>query len=194
MSPSLVTGASALLLALGALGCTADPAPAGHLTRPAREPLYSPWVVELSNATDAPMSFDEISFKDVGLREVAAPDRERVYEAIAQSLSAELAVSVEPTEPAETLSAQVSFSEAMSDPANHLSCAERHVYVDLWDRSSPSRWGYSLWSGCSEDDRFAWRELRRSSADGDGGIAELTRSIAGSLRSAMRTGCFSRTC
>ena len=132
--------------------------------------------------------FSEISFKDVGLMSVPAPDREGVYEAIAESLAVELG-----HDAALSLPGEVHYSQAMSDPSNHLSCAARHAYVDLWDATAPSRWGYSLWSGCGDEDQFAWREIDRP-RDSEDAIASLTRSIASSLRDAVRTGCYTRHC
>ncbi|HJL17769.1 MAG TPA: hypothetical protein RMH99_19040 [Sandaracinaceae bacterium LLY-WYZ-13_1] len=155
------------------------PAPGG--------PLYSPWVLELEGDAEGP--FTEISFKDVGLSRRPDADRERVYEAIAMSLAQQIDADAELA-----LESRVRYSEAMSDPSNHRSCAPRHVYVDLWEGRAPARWGYSLWSGCGEDDQFAWREVRRPPGDGSEAIASLTRSIAGSLREAVRTGCFTRAC
>lgn len=143
-------------------------------------PHYSPWVVTVG---DRDARFDEISFKDVGMSSIDDTDRPETFHAIAESLASQLSES------------EASYSEAMSRPENHLSCAPRHVYVDLWASESPARWGYSLWSGCGEDDRFAWEELRRASSPDDAdAIATLTEHIAGSLREAIETGCFTRQC
>lgn len=150
-----------------------------------RGPLYSPWVVRVS---DERARFSEISFKDVGMMSVPEAERADVYEAIAESLAVELG-----HDEGLSLPGEVHYSEAMSDPSNHLSCAARHVYVDLWDGTAPSRWGYSLWSGCGDEDQFAWREIARP-RDSDAAIASLTRSIASSLRDAVRTGCYTRQC
>ncbi|MFK7984561.1 MAG: hypothetical protein AB8I08_00895 [Sandaracinaceae bacterium] len=185
------------------LGCAPD-APVAHLpgaaspieanTRRAAVdpgPHYSPWVVTLESRDPAHGGpFDEISFKDVGLSSFAPEERPETFEAIAQSLASQLG-----GDTALPLQSEATYSEAMSRPENHLSCAPRHVYVDLWEAEDPARWGYSLWSGCGEDDRFAWEELSRTS-DPHGGeaIARLTRHIAGSLREAMQSGCFSRRC
>ena len=178
------------------LGCAPErPVARLAVDRPAQEhpaaadaprgPLYSPWVVRVD---DERARFSEISFKDVGLLSVPAPDREGVYEAIAESLAVELG-----HDAALSLPGEVHYSQAMSDPSNHLSCAARHVYVDLWDATAPSRWGYSLWSGCGDEDQFAWREIDRP-RDSEDAIASLTRSIASSLRDAVRTGCYTRHC
>lgn len=170
------------LLVLSA--CSPD-RPVAHLAAPPHEPQYSPWVLEVESAQ---ASFDEISFKDVGLVSVGPGERTQVYERIAESLAHELTGHSELA-----MSSHVRFSEAMSDPSNHLSCMSRHVYVDLWESQTPDRIGYSLWSGCGEGDRFAWEEIERP-RDDSGAIASLTRSIAGSLREAVRTGCFQRAC
>jgi hypothetical protein len=185
---SLLSVVMALMAGAVLTACEPD-RPLGRLQADAPEPagpLYSPWVLEVEG-DDA--SFEEISFKDVGLSS-PVEERERVYEAIAMSLAEEIR-----GDAGLALTSRVRYSEAMSDPSNHLSCAARHVYVDLWQSSRPDRWGYSLWSGCGEDDQFAWREVERPRGeDDDAAIASLTRSIAGSLREAVRTGCFTRHC
>lgn len=197
------TRAVAGLFALWALlaGCAPD-APVAHLpmdpvpAEPAVEvdpgPHYSPWVVTLQSRAEpgVEQQFDEISFKDVGLSSFTPAERPETFEAIAQSLATQLGGDAELP-----LQSHATYSEAMSRPENHRSCAPRHVYVDLWESEDPARWGYSLWSGCGEDDRFAWEELSRTGdAHGGEAITRLTRHIAGSLRTAIQTGCFTRRC
>lgn len=144
-------------------------------------PSYSPFVVEVEGGD---LAFDHISFKDVGM---SLPEEERsfVYEELAQSLTYELM-----SHPEAPLTSRVRYSARMADPANHRHCEGRHVYVDLWHSGAASRWGYSLWSGCGESDRFEWREV----PDGDRDVTEVARHIATSLRSAVETGCFTAHC
>jgi len=154
------------------------PEPAEAVAGP-EAPLYSPFVLEL----DGELPFDRISFKDVGMS-LPVEERDFAYEELAQSLSHELMSGPVP------FTSRVHFSEAITDPANHRHCEGRHVYVDLWRSTSDARWGYSLWSGCSEDDRFEWREVTASERD----VVAVARHIATSLRSAVDTGCFTAHC
>jgi len=182
--PQVVTRFTWCAALLVAAGCEASPR-AAHLPTagaPAGHARYSPWVVELASDD---LSIDGVSFKDVGLASVGPARHPGVYQEIASGLASALGEGAAP------LQSSVRYSEAMSDPANHLSCMPRHVYVDLWESGDRQRIGYSLWSGCGEADRFAWREVERPT---EGAIAALTRSIAGSLREAVRTGCFTRAC
>lgn len=147
---------------------------------------YSPFVVHMHGA-DLP--FGVISFKDVGM---SLPEDERpfVYESLAQSLTMQL-------EQHANLSSEVRHTVEILDPANHAFCEGRHIYVDLWEAGEG--WGYSLWSGCGEDDRFAHRELASAVAAAPAGdhiasIEPLVRDIADSIRDAISSGCFTRRC
>lgn len=152
---------------------------------------YSPWVVEV----DGVARWRTISFKDVGLglTDPNAPmSHPAVLEAIAESLAAELQMS-----PVAGPMTAASFDPAAADPAEHVVCANSHVYVDVWRGQNPDRWGYSLWSGCGEDDQFAWREIAEVAAptgDALDWVQPLTRDIAAVLQTATHTGCFQRDC
>ncbi|RLB51443.1 MAG: hypothetical protein DRJ42_16805 [Deltaproteobacteria bacterium] len=165
---------------------TPAPAPAAEATEavPGSGPRYSPFVVEVTG-TDLP--FEHITFKDVGIS-VAPDDQEFIYETIAQSLSAALGA-----DQGMSLEARVLYSEDAADPAHHRACAARHVYVDVWHSAESLKWGYSLWSGCGEDDQFAWREFAATSPD-PASVDPLTRDIAAHLGRALATGCFTRNC
>ncbi len=179
--------AAAAMLSIAA-GCTRS-APMTDSSEDAssRAPLYSGWVVQVE---DPLASFDAISFKDVGLMSIAPVDRDRVHEQLAQALATELA-----DDAPMSLSAEVHYDLAMSLPETHLACAGGHIYVDLWDGSNPERFGYSLWSGCSEEGRFAWHEVvSEDEADRSTMLHSLARSIAGSIKKARKTGCFTRHC
>ena len=83
------------------------------------------------------------------------------------------------------------------DPSNHLACGSDHLYVDVWQSDAPKRWGYSLWSGCGEDDNFAWKEISyEPSVAGDlsHDVKPLAQSIVASIREANARGCYQKTC
>ncbi|MBW2461405.1 MAG: hypothetical protein JRH11_07145 [Deltaproteobacteria bacterium] len=182
----LIFWSLALLAGCDRCESTPDPAPAAEATEatPESGPRYSPFVVEVVGAG---LPFEHITFKDVGMS-VAPDDQDFIYETIAQSLSAALG-----DEQGMSLEARVLYSEDAADPAHHRACAARHVYVDVWHSAESPKWGYSLWSGCGEDDQFAWREFAASSPD-PASVDPLTRDIAVSLGRALETGCFTRNC
>ncbi|MEM9072455.1 MAG: hypothetical protein AAGE52_28370 [Myxococcota bacterium] len=176
-----------VLLALGALGvgcgsseATPDPLQSPELTVPAvpesSDPIYSPFVVQVG---DAP--FSVISFKDVGMS-IPQDDREFMYESLAEGLSMELA----------SMESAVQHMPHMSEPANHLSCEGQHIYVDLWREDQG--WGYSLWSGCGEDDQFGRHAVEVEGDERIASMESLSTHIASRLRDAVRTGCFTRHC
>lgn len=140
------------------------------------DPVYSPFVVHLED--DTPFSL--ISFKDVGMS-LATDEQQHIYESIAEGLALELG-------------SRMQHDPHSADPANHVACEGEHVYVDMWQ--SGSGWGYSLWSGCGEDDQFAHREIEVEIAANDrvASIDSLTTDIARELRRAVRENCFNRHC
>lgn len=140
-------------------------------------PHYSPFVVQMSHPE---LPFHQISFKDVGMS-VAPKERAFMYETIAQSLAVALA-----EHPQQPMSSEVLFSSEAADPNSHLACGSAHIYVDLWQPSA-ERYGYSLWSGCGEDDQFRWQEV-------DGSVEPLAHDIAEALRRAVQSNCFTRHC
>ena len=144
-------------------------------------PSYSPFVLQMS--TELP--FSSISFKDVGMS-VAPAHRALVYEEVAESVALALA-----SDPELPMSSEVLYSEDAADPSSHTACGNAHIYVDVWAPAGHERWGYSLWSGCSEADRFAWHEVDRETSQD---IDALARGIASSLKQAVRTKCFVRSC
>ena len=177
---SLLLGAGAL----GACGTSAPPAaPAETASLPpvipaapeSPDPIYSPFVVRVQ---DAP--FSRISFKDVGMS-LSDDARSFVYESLAEGLSLKLA----------GLQSVVDHEPDIADPARHLACESEHIYVDLW--SEERGWGYSLWSGCGEDDKFGHHSVE---VEGDrlASIEPLADHIASRLREAVRTGCFTAHC
>ncbi len=169
----------ALSLLLTACGEPSSRAAAADRAAPADAIIYSPFVVQLQSDTTP---FSVISFKDVGM---SLPEEERsvVYESLAEGISLELT----------SMHSSVEHDPSAADPAHHLSCEGQHVYVDVWQRSGG--WGYSLWSGCGEDDQFGRHEV--AAASGEDPIASvdpLAVHIAASLRDAVATGCFTRAC
>lgn len=177
------------LLAAGTLlaGCERPPeeAAASSEVEVQHGPFFPPWVLDVQGAG---LPFDAISFKDAGMTQVQPPDRPEVYESIARALAAEL-------EAGGDLRATARHSAVEARPEGHLHCAPRHIYVDYWQSARPARWGFALWSGCTDEQRFARHELPvPAGADDAAMITELSRSIAQTLRQALRTGCFTRGC
>lgn len=180
---AFLAAAWVVLSGVACTGPTEDPAPPVSSAAAEAEPTYSPFVLRMSREGRLP--FGEISFKDVGMS-VDPAERVFVYESVASSVAAALASS--PTAP---MSSEVVYSEAAADPASHLACGSRHIYVDVWAPQGTERWGYSLWSGCGEEDRFALREVPRRTADDVDALAE---DIAATLGRAVERGCFVASC
>lgn len=151
------------------------------------EPYHSPFLVEIQGGP-----FDRATFKDVGLErgDGEEPDA-MLLEAIAESFALDMQSHTELEADAE-----VHYDENIAEPDNHLHCEIDHLYVDLWQGESPERWGYSLWSGCSELDNFVWREVPfEKGADVlPESVAPLTDSIVESLAKAAHRGCFQKNC
>ena len=158
------------------LGCRPSAAPGPE--RAETPAQYSPFEV----VVDGNVPYDVISFKDVGLG-LTRTEQAFAYEAIADSLSLEISAVL-------AVRARSSFVPARAHPSFHQSCEARRVYVDLW-RPGGRGWGYSLWSGCREDDNFALQELPKADASQ---VEELTRSIAASLAHATHASCFAKHC
>lgn len=144
------------------------------------DPVYSPFLLHV---TEAP--FGLISFKDVGMS-LDTDERGLVYESLAEGLAIAL------RDHETSLSSTVRHDHAIADPANHTHCEGRHIYVDLWSESEG--WGYSLWSGCGEDDQFAHRAVRVDRSDRLASLDPLASDIAETLRAAVRSNCFTRHC
>lgn len=147
---------------------------------------YSPFVVKLGGG-----HFDTVSFKDVGLARESKEANDPLLEVISQSF----ALKVNQHE-ALGYDTEVTYDEQLLDPANHLSCGLNHLYIDVWQSSSPDRWGYSLWSGCGEFDNFAWKEVPATAGDEDltQHVEPLTSHIVESLAEAAKSKCFQKTC
>lgn len=151
-------------------------------------PSYSPFGVSIENNEE----YELISFKDVGLESPGGMEDTLLYEAIAQSVAYQIR-----TDADLELEPRVVHKPALADPDNHTYCEKDRVYVDLWQSESPRKWGYSLWSGCSKAQRFAWQEVPASEVDPDAlaeGVEPLTSDIVESLQEADETDCFQRTC
>lgn len=148
---------------------------------------YSPFVLKVKSSSSV---FQKISFKDVGIQGVDDASREGVYETIAESLSMSLNENMSLSMPA-----SVVYDEEITDPANHLACGSDHLYVDVWQSNDPPRWGYSLWSGCGDDDNFVWKEIsREGSRASTEQVKPLTDSIISELEKAKSRGCYQKTC
>ncbi len=146
---------------------------------------YSPFAIRL----DGHRYFDVVTFKDVSR---PLPDPElQTDELMAEGF----ALALRRTHPA--VMTDVVHEPGLLDPGNHVFCDRRHLYVDFW-RSPPgaqSRWGYSLWSGCGDDDRFAWQEIDGPAAYG---LAEQVDRVVGHIadRLSLADGeaCHQRRC
>lgn len=148
---------------------------------------YSPFVLKVKSRSSV---FQKISFKDVGIQGVDDTNREGVYETIAESLSMSLNENMSLAMPA-----SVVYDQEITDPANHLACGSDHLYVDVWQSDNPPRWGYSLWSGCGDDDNFVWKEIsREKSRASTEQVKPLTDSIISELEKAKSRGCYQKTC
>ena len=149
---------------------------------------YSPFGVKLANGEH----FHIISFKDVGLRRENPQPNDPLLETIAQSLAYQLQVA-----DGMQLSPHVVYEEDLADPKEHVKCEANHLYVDVWRSHSPDRWGYSLWSGCSMEGQFAWKEVPAETdpeEDMKKAVEPLTEGIVDSLADARQKGCFQKTC
>lgn len=162
---------------MGAPGSAAAPAAPTH--------RYSPFAIRL----DGHRHFDVVTFKDVSQR---LPDPAlQTDELMAEAFS----IALRRTHPA--VMTEVVFEPDLLDPSNHVFCDRRHLYVDFW-KSPPAagqRWGYSLWSGCGEDDRFAWQEIAGPAAyDLAEQIERVVDHIAERLSVADGKACHQRRC
>ncbi|QDG54299.1 hypothetical protein FIV42_27200 [Persicimonas caeni] len=152
----------------------------------AKSYYYSPFVVKLAGG-----KFDTVSFKDVGLDRESTDANDPLLETISHSFARKVAA-----HKVLGYQAEVMYDEEILDPSNHLYCGLNHLYVDIWQSSSPKRWGYSLWSGCGELDNFAWKEVPDTVADEDLTlyVEPLTSHIVDSLAEAARSNCFQKSC
>ena len=153
------------------------------------EEYYSPFVLDGHGELD----FDTVSFTDVGINvEEGGPADRFVLEAIAESLAYEL-TDREQFE----YEATVTYNEEMQDPDSHLYCDRDHLYVALWRGYKPDRWGYSLWSGCHEAQKFEWDEIPDElgdDADTVTWVEPLTESIVDSVVEAHEEECYVAKC
>ena len=146
-----------------------------------KAPIYSPFVVEISSSVPHELSFSVISFKDVGMS-IDPSEQSYEYEALAEGVADRFAASF----PEPERQASVRHLPEITDKDQHVACEAGHIYVDLWKAAKGT--GYSLWSGCGEDDEFAHRELATMDS-----IA-VAKDIAHELRRATDKGCFTRHC
>lgn len=151
---------------------------AALLPRPEPPPThaYSPFAVRVAGHP----AFEVITFKRVGhaVPDSSDPSHEEFAASLAANLSAE-----------GVLMTEVVHVPELLDPNAHVFCDADHLYVDYW-ATSPG-WGYSLWSGCGEDERFAWSEFPVSEGDP---LDALSLEIINALATADQTGCYRREC
>lgn len=147
-------------------------------------PLYSPFVVEVGG--QAP--FRTISFKQVGTFRSEA-DRVLLFEALAESLSRDLTDA--------SFEASLSYAPEVAAPSAHLACGSAHIYVDFWETQSDG-YGFSLWSGCRDDSRFAHHELAPGEMPHTDDLAtrmeHFTKPIRDALVRAIDVDCFEASC
>lgn len=186
-----------MLLGIAAAGCleadgsTPDSAESEEASNEQEKtdstPHYSSFGVSLRQGE----RFDLISFKDVGLgRENPSPTGP-LLETVAQSLSYEMRVNGDLQ-----LRPRVFVDEDLADPSEHTYCEANRLYIDLWRSEQPSKWGYSLWSGCSESQQFAWEEVPvpESTDEMTERVEPLTEEIVHSIAVADQKDCFQRAC
>jgi hypothetical protein len=154
--------------------------------RAAAKNPYSPYGVQVHEN----QHFDVVTFKDVGVSHFGE-QRDPLLEAIADSLA--MNMSIDPTMP---YIARLVHDEEFANPDSHIYCDMNHIYVDVWTSEEPDRWGYSLWSGCSESDQFAHEELEVDLHSDDylSAVQALTNRIADDIRRADRDDCFTQSC
>lgn len=147
---------------------------------------YSPFVLRIASHS----IFRTVSFKDVGSH-LGHKDADTVYEALADALALEMN-----TIPELSMVSNVDYDASNLDPSNHLSCGADRIYVDFWRAKEPAKWGYSLWSGCGEDDNFAWKEIPYSPVKGDlvTNLKPLAKGIVSSLKAANTKSCYQKMC
>ncbi len=153
------------------------------------EEYYSPFLIR----GQGNLKFDTISFTDVGIENPEAkPADMLVLETIAESLLYEIQA-----HPELEFSARVEYDEELLDPMNHRTCDADHLYVALWRGYEPDRWGYSLWSGCHERQKFEWAEIEDPDPEVEDlieWVEPLTKSIVESIDDAHVEDCFTAVC
>lgn len=157
-----------------------------ELAPPAPGPMssrYSPFAIRLSGHT----WFDVVTFKDVSQKR-SDPELQ-IDEQIAEAVS----LALRGTHP--SVMTEVIHEPRLTKAESHVFCDQRHLYVDYWQTGVPGRWGYSLWSGCGEDDRFAWQEVAGQAASDLGQQIDLvTQQISETLAAADAKACHQREC
>lgn len=197
VAPPIVLAAAlaAATLAAAFVGCAREPAPPigeggepvlsrpGTSTLPRPAQRYSPFAIRL----DGHDAFDVVTFKDVSQ---TLPDPAlHVDELMAEAF----AIALRNSHPG--LLTEVVHEPKLLDPGSHVFCDQRHLYVDFWQSGAPSRWGYSLWSGCGEDDRFAWQEVDApAAAELAVQVERVVDAISRRLQLADGAGCHRRDC
>ncbi|MCB9535544.1 MAG: hypothetical protein H6704_04700 [Myxococcales bacterium] len=179
----------ATLLAAAAAWFIARPtpelaSPADEATRAAPTPTANPYLA-IGVQLEKEHWFHRVSFKDVGLREVARDGRDALVEAVAEGVAASLSPDLE---------AHPVHAAELADPAWHSSCQGKHVYVDVWHSSQPDRIGFSLWRGCDADDQFGWQEVPvdASALQSTSWVTEAAR--VGRVIGAALAACGEHTC
>jgi hypothetical protein len=186
-------------VALGLIACraptpadpsaTSDPALSDERPRadsgvPPIAPLHSPFAVEVQ----AELPFTQISFKQVGSFR-SEGDRARLFETIAESVAYEL------THGPTAWSSETAYTPELADPSHHVACGAAHIYVDFWEKDGDG-WGFSLWSGCGEESRFAVGDVPVAAPVPNltDRVQPLAQRIASALARAHRSDCYRARC
>lgn len=151
-------------------------------------PYYSAFGVKVRHNEH----FDLISFKDVGLDRSDPKPNGPFLEALAQALAYRF-----DTHDSLAADARLVYNESLADPEEHTYCEKDRLYVDLWHSSAPSRFGFSLWSGCSNNQRFEKTEMPGPSIDKappENVVEPIAKEIVDSVQSAERRDCYKKAC
>ena len=150
---------------------------------------YSPFLL----TGEGEFRFEKISFTDVGLNQ---PDPGPVEPYLLETIAETLAYAISDHE-ALDFTPNVEYDPKLLEPANHRHCDKDHLYIALWRGYEPDRWGYSLWSGCDERQKFEWEEILDPYAeevDTITWVEPLTESIVDSIQEAQDEDCFVARC
>ena len=179
--------------AIALAGCDKEQADQDEVAEEVQEEAHPEYHSPFYLIGEGELMFDSISFTDVGLKpRERTPADLLILEAIAESLAYELKSHEELD-----FSASVKHDKSLLDPSNHLRCDKDHLYVALWRGYEPDRWGYSLWSGCHERQKFEWQEVpdpHDDDVDAVTWVEPLTESIVDSIHEAQIEDCYSARC
>lgn len=150
---------------------------------------YSPFLI----TGTGDFKFEKISFTDVGLNQ---PEPGPVEPYLLETIAETLAYTIADHEELD-FTPNVEYDPSQLVEANHRHCDRDHLYIALWRGYDPDRWGYSLWSGCHERQKFEWEEVpdpHAGEVDAITWVEPLTDSIVDSIHEAQQQDCFVARC